>query len=176
MSEDRSAGRAALRTAERVEEVARLEEAPAKAVREQPRNLEERKTRGDFPRTVERAEATVAGSYEELATLNRAGMHAALQAGEAMLKATSSLAEELTNFACRRLRTDAETGRSLMSSSSDLGEAIKLQGQFAADAMRDYLDEMTRIAQLTAQTTRDVSAPLQEFSARLARGEVARPS
>jgi hypothetical protein len=63
-----------------------------------------------------------------------------------------------------------------MSSSSDLGEAIKLQGQFAADAMRDYLDEMTRIAQLTAQTTRDVSAPLQEFSARLARGEVARPS
>jgi hypothetical protein len=116
----------------------------------------------------------VAGSYEELATLNRAGMHAALQAGEAMLKGTSSLAEELTSFASQRMRADVETGRSLMNSSSDLGQAISLQGQFAADAMRDYLEEMTRIAQLAVQTTRDVWAPLQEFSARLARGEVAR--
>jgi hypothetical protein len=174
MSEDGSADAAALKTAERREEVARRAEAPAKAVREQPRNQEERKTRGNAPGAVERAEATGAGSYEELATLNRAGMHAALQAGEAMLKATSSLAEELTSFACQRLRTDVEAGHSLMSSSSDLGQAISLQNQFAADAMRDYLEEMTRIAQLAAQTTQDVWAPLQEFSARLARGEVAR--
>jgi hypothetical protein len=111
-----------------------------------------------------------------MATLNDAGMHAALQAGEAMLKATSALAEELTNFACHRLRADIETGRSLISSSSDLGQAVNLQGQFAADAMRDYLEETTRLFQLATQTTRDVWAPLQEFSARLARGEVARPS
>jgi hypothetical protein len=176
MSEGGSAARAALKTAERLDEVARREEAPAKAVREQPRSQEERKTRGDSPGAVERAEATVAGSHEELATLNDAGMHAALHAGEAMLKATSSLVEELTNFAYQRLRADIETSRSLMSSSSDLGQAFNLQGQFAADAMRDYLEEMTRIVQLATQTTREVWAPLQEFSARLARGEVGRPS
>ena len=51
-----------------------------------------------------------------------------------------------------------------------------MQGKFAADAVRDYLEEMTKIAQLSAQTTRDVWTPLQEFSTRLSRAEVTRPS
>jgi hypothetical protein len=91
--------------------------------------------------------------------LNRAGMDATLKASEAMLKATSSLAEEVTSFACQRLRTDVETARSLMESGNDWNKAIELQGKFAADAMRDYLEEMTKIAQLSAQTTRDVWTP-----------------
>ena len=169
MSEGRS-------TAERTEEAATRDEPSAQGAREQPKMPEERKGRDNPPEAAERAEVTVAAGYDELATLNRAGIQATLQAGEAMLKATSSLAEELTSFACKRLDADLETGRSLMSSSSDLEQAMKLQGQFAADAMRDYLEEMTRIAQLAAQTTRDVWAPLQEFSARLGRGEGAHPS
>jgi hypothetical protein len=108
--------------------------------------------------------------------LNRAGMAATLKASEAMLNATSLITEELTSFACQRLRTDMETGRSLMSPDTDWGQAIGLQGKFAADAVRDYLEEMTKITQLAAQTTRDVWSPLQEFSTRLARGEVARVS
>jgi hypothetical protein len=40
------------------------------------------------------------GSYDYLAELNRAGLNATLKAGEVMLKATSSLTEELTSFAC----------------------------------------------------------------------------
>jgi hypothetical protein len=169
MSEGRS-------TAERTEEAATRDDPSAKGAREQPKMPEGRKGRDNSPVAAERAEAKVAGGYDELATLNRAGIQATLQAGEAMLKATSSLAEELTSFACKRLDADLETGRSLISSSSDLEQAMKLQGQFAADAMRDYLEEMTRIAQLAAQTTRDVWAPLQEFSARLGRGEGAHPS
>jgi hypothetical protein len=176
MPEGRSTAEAALKTAERTEDAARRDEPSGKVVQEQPKIQEERKHRGHSPEAAERAETTVAVGYEELATLNRAGIHATLQAGEAMLKATSSLAEELTSFACKRLGADVETGCSLMSSSSDLEQAMKLQGQFAADAMRDYLEEMTRITQLAAQTTRDVWAPLQEFSARLARGEGAHPS
>ena len=169
MSEGRS-------TAERTEEAASRDDPSAKSAREQPKMPEERKGRDNSPGAAEGAEATVAGGYDELATLNRAGIQATLQAGEAMLKATSSLAEELTSFACTRLDADLDTGRSLMSSSNDLEQAMKRQGQFAADAMRDYLEEMTRIAQLAAQTTRDVWAPLQEFSARLGRGEGAHPS
>jgi hypothetical protein len=176
MPEGRSTAEAALKTAERTEGAARHDEPSAKVAREEPKIQEQRKSPGHSLEAAERAEATVAGGYEELATLNRAAIHATLQAGEAMLKATSSFAEELTSFACRRLGADVETGCSLMSSSRDLEQAIKLQGQFAADAMRDYLDEMTRIAQLAAQTTQDVWAPLQEFSARLARGEGAHPS
>jgi hypothetical protein len=176
MPEGRSTAEAALKTAERTEEATRRDEPSAKVVQEQPTIQEERKSRGHSPGAAERAGATVAGGYEELATLNRAGIHATLQAREAILRATSSLAEELTSFAYKRLGADLETGCSLMNSSSDLEQAMKLQGQFAADAMRDYLEEMTRIAQLAAQTTRDVWAPLQEFSARLARGEGAHSS
>ena len=86
----------------------------------------------------------------------------------------SSLARP--SFACQRLRTDVETGGALLNSSKRLGTGDQPAGKFAADAVRDYLEEMTRIAQLSAQTTRDVWTPLQEFSTRLARGEVARPS
>ena len=107
---------------------------------------------------------------------NNPGHTFTIQSAGLFLKATSSLVEELTNFTYQRLRADIETGRSLMSSSSDLGQALNLQGQFVADAMRDYLEETTRIVQLATQTTREVWTPLQEFSARLARGEVARPS
>ena len=174
MAENDSAGRAAHQTAARAEEIAGRED--TKAVRDPSRSHEERKRRGGSPGPVERTEETVAASYNELATLNRAGMHVALHAGEAMLQATSSLSEELTNFACRRLRADLETSRSLFGANSDLGEMIKLQGQFAADAMRDYLEETIKIAQLATQTTRNVWTPLQDFSARLARGDIARPS
>jgi hypothetical protein len=47
-----------------------------------------------------------------LVELNCAGMDAPLKAGQAMLKATSSLAEEVAGFACQRLRTDVEAARS----------------------------------------------------------------
>ena len=104
MPEGRSTAEAALKTAERTEDAARRDEPSAKVVQE------ERKSRGHSPGAAERAEATVVGGYEELATLNRASIHATLQAGEAMLRATSSLAEELTSFACKRLGADVETG------------------------------------------------------------------
>jgi hypothetical protein len=156
MSEEESAGKAALKAAEREEKVARREGAAAKA----------------GPQESMRQEV----SDDYLTELNRAGLNATLKASEAMLKATSSITEELTSFACQRLRTDVETGRSLMSSRNDWGQAMNLQGQFAADAVRDYLEEMTKIASLGAQASLEVWAPLQDFSTRFARGEVARPS
>ena len=163
MPEEESAGKAALKAvereekaAEREEKVARREEPTAKAGQQESRRQE------------------VSDDY--LTELNRAGLNATLKAGEVMLKATGSLAKELTSFARQRLRTDVETGRSLMESGNDWNRAVELQGKFAADAVHDYLEEMTKIAQLSAQTTRDVWTPLQEFSTRLARGELSRPS
>jgi hypothetical protein len=176
MSEEESAGKAALKAVEREENVAKREEAATKADQQESRRQEEGRVRSDLSKAAPQAEVTAVASYDDLVELNRAGMDATLKASEAMLKATSSLAEELTSFACQRLRTDVETGGALLNSSNDWGQAINLQGKFAADAVRDYLEEMTRIAQLSAQTTRDVWTPLQEFSTRLARGEVVRPS
>ena len=98
-------------------------------------------------------------SYDDLVEFNRAGMDATLKASEAILKATSSLAEELTRFACQRLRTDVETGGALLNSSNDWGQAVNLQGKFAVDAVRDYLEEMNKVTQFVAQTTRNVRAP-----------------
>ena len=176
MPEEESAGKAAAKAAEHEEKTARREEAATKAGPEEPRRQEEGGVRSNRSNAAPQSELTPVASYDDLVELNRAGMDATLKASEAMLKATSSLAEELTSFACQRLRTDVETGGALLNSSNVWGQAVNLQGKFAADAVRDYLEEMTRIAQLSAQTTRDVWTPLQEFSTRLARGEVARPS
>ena len=156
MTKEESAGRTDLKPTEREEKAARRTEAAAKAGQQGPGRQEV--------------------SYDYLAELNRAGMDATLKAGEVVLNATGSLAEELTTFACQRLRTDVDTGRTLMNSSNDWGEVINLQGRFAADAMRDYLEEMTKIGNLAAKTTLDAWAPLQDFSTRVARGELSRPS
>jgi hypothetical protein len=169
MPEEESTGKAAPKAAER-------EEAGTRASPEERRRQEEGGIRSNRSKAAPQAELTAVASYDDLVEFNRAGMDATLKASEAMLKATSSLAEELTSFACQRLRTDVETGGALLNSSNDWGQAINLQGKFAADAVRDYLEEMAKVTQLAAQTTRDVWGPLQEFSTRLARGEVGRPS
>lgn len=176
MPEEESAGKVAAKAAEHEEKTARREEAATQAGQEEPRRQEEGGVRGNRSKAAPQSELAAAGGYEYLVALNCAGMDAAVQTSEAMLKATGSLAEELTSFAYRRLHTDIETGRSLMGSPNDLGEAIDLQGRFAADAVRDYLEEMTKVASLGAQASLDVWAPLQDFSMRLTRGKVARPS
>jgi hypothetical protein len=92
------------------------------------------------------------------------------------MRSRSSFAEELAGFACQRLRTDVETARPLMKSGTDWNKAVELQSKFAADAMRDYLEETTKITQLQAQTAREVWISWQGFSTRLAGREAARPS
>jgi hypothetical protein len=169
MPEEESTGKAAPKAAER-------EEAGTRASPEERRRQEEGGIRSNRSKAAPEAGFTAVASYDDLVEFNRAGMDATLKASEAILKATSSLAEELTRFACQRLRTDVETGDALLNSSNDWGQAVNLQGKFAADAVRDYLEELTKVTQLAAQTTRDVWGPLQEFSTRLARGEVGRPS
>ena len=179
MGEEQSTEKAAVKAAEHEEQETEREEKLNK--REQPgqgepRRQEEGRTRGDRPTDVRQAELTAVASYDDLMELNRAGMNATLKAGEAMLKATSSLAEEVTGFACQRLRTDVETARSLMESGNDWSKAVELQGKFAADATRDYLEEMTKITQLSAQATQEIWTSWQGVSTRLAGGEAARPS
>ena len=176
MAEEQSTEKAAVKAAEHEDKATKREQPADKARQAAPRRPDDGRAPDDGPATAPQAELAAVASYDDLVELNRAGMDATLEASEAMLKATSSLAEELTSFACQRLRTDVETARTLMESGNDWNKAVELQGKFAADAMRDYLDEMTKIAQLSAQTTRDVWTPWQGFSTRLAGGEMARPS
>jgi hypothetical protein len=176
MGAEQSTEKAAVKAAEHKEQVTKREQPADKTGQGEPGRQEEGRTRGDGPATARQAELTAVAGYEDLVELNRAGMDATLKAGEAMLKATSSLAEEVAGFACQRLRTDVEAARSLMESGNDWNKAIELQGKFAADAMRDYLEETTKITQLSAQTTQEVWTSWQGFSTRLAGGHVARPS
>ena len=176
MAEAQSTEKAAAKAAEHDEQETEHEQSADRAGQREPRRQEKGHTRGDGPTTARQAELTAVASYDDLVEFNRAGMNATLKAGEAMLKATSSLAEEVAGFACERLRTDVETARSLMESGNDWSEALELQGRFAADAMRDYLEETTKITQLSAQATREVWTSWQGFSTRLAGGDVARPS
>jgi hypothetical protein len=169
MAGEQSTEKAGVKAAEREERV----NEPGQG---EPRRQEGGRTRGERVTDVRQAELMAAAGYDELVELNRAGMNATLKAGEAMLKATSSLAQEVTGFACQRLRTDVETARSLMESGNDWNKAIELQSKFAAAATRDYLEEMTKITRLSAQATQDVWTSWQGFSTRLAGGEAARSS
>jgi Phasin protein len=176
MAEEQATERAAVKAAEHDEPETEREQSADRTGQRESRRQEKGRTRGDGPTPARQVELMAAASYDDLVELNRAGMNATLKAGQAMLKATSSLAEEVAGFACQRLRTDVETARSLMESGNDWNKAIELQGKFAADATRDYLEEMTKIAQLSAQATREVWTSWQGFSTRLAGGDAARPS
>jgi Phasin protein len=176
MAEERSTEKAAVKAAEHEEQETEHEQPADPTGQREPRRQEKGRARGDGPTTARQVELTAVASYDNLVELNRAGMNATLEAGQAMLKATSSLAEEVTGFACQRLRTEVETARSLMESGSDWNKAIELQRKFAADAMRDYLEETAKITQLSAQTTQEVWTSWQGFSTRLAGGHVAPPS
>jgi hypothetical protein len=175
MIAEEAARKADVKAAEPEGKAAKREEAAADGGQREPRRQEDRTVPRDLSKAAPQTELTAAVSDDDLMELNRAGMAATLKASEAMLRATSLITEELTSFACQRLRTDMETGRSLMSPGTDWGRAIDLQGKFAADAVRDYLEELTKITQLAAQTTQDVWSPLQELSTQLARGELAGP-
>ena len=175
MGEEQSTEKAAVKAAEHDEQETEREQSADRTGQRESRRQEKGRTRGDGP-TTRQAESTAVASYDDLVEPNRAGMNATLKAGEAMLKATGSLAEEVAGFACQRLRTDVETARSLMESGNDWNKAMELQGKFAADATRDYLEEMTKITQLSAQATQEVWTSWQGFSTRLTGGEAARPS
>jgi hypothetical protein len=175
MADEQSTEKTAVKVADHREQVTKREQ-PADKTEQRELGRQEEGRRGEGPTAARQAELTAVASYGDLVELNRAGMDATLKAGEAMLKATSSLAEEVAGFACQRLRTDMETARSLMASGTDWNKAVELQSKFAADAMRDYLEETTKITQLSAQTTREVWMSWQGFSTRLAGGEAAQPS
>jgi hypothetical protein len=153
MIAEEAAGQADVKVAEPEGKAAKREEAAANVGQREPRRQEGRRVPSDLSKATPEAELTAVGSDDYMAAFNRACMTATFEASEAMLKATSLITEELTSFACQRLRTDMETGRSLMSPDTDWGQAIDLQGKFAADAVRDYLEELTKMTQLAAQTT-----------------------
>jgi hypothetical protein len=175
MADEQSTEKTAVKAADHKEHVTKREQPGDKTEQREPGRQEEGR-RGDGLTAARQAELTAVASYGDLVELNRAGMDATLKAGEAMLKGTSSLAEAVAGFACQRLRTDMETARSLMESGTDWNKTVELQSRFAADAMRDYLEETTKITQLSAQTSREVWMSWQGFSTRLAGGEAARPS
>jgi Phasin protein len=176
MAEEQATERAAVKAAEHDEQETGREQSADRTGQRESRRQEKGRTRGDGPTPARQVELMAAASYNDLVELNRAGMDATLQTGRAILKATSSLAEEVAGFACQRLRTDVETARSLMESGTDWNKAVELQGKFAADAVRDYLEETTKITQLSAQATHEVWTSWQGFSMRLAGGEAARPA
>jgi Phasin protein len=176
MGAEQSTEKAAVKAADHAEQETEHEQPADPTGQREPRRQEKSRARGDGPTTARQVELTAVASYDNLVELNRAGMNATLEAGQAMLKATSSLAEEVTGFACQRLRTEVETARLLMESGNDWNKAIELQRKFAADAMRDSLEETAKITQLSAQTTQEVWTSWQGFSTRLAGGHVAPPS
>ena len=97
MGEEQSTEKAAVKAAEHEEQETEREQSADRTGQHEARRQEKGHTRGDGPTTARQAELTAVASYDDLVELNRAGMDATLKASEAMLKAMSSLAAELTS-------------------------------------------------------------------------------
>lgn len=90
---------------------------------------------------------------EDLVSVNNATMDAFLRASEAVLKGMASLNEEVISFADKRLRASFDTGQSLVKC-SNIAEAMELQSDYAREATEDYLEEATKILNLSAEVTK----------------------
>lgn len=86
---------------------------------------------------------------------------AMMKAGDAMLKGMAALGQEMVDFANTRVKQNLETSQSLMSC-DDMSRAFGLQCDFARTATQHYLQETSKLMNLTASMTRQSWAPLEE--------------
>lgn len=92
---------------------------------------------------------------------NGENMKAFVKANEVMLEGLFAMGREIMTFGNTRLTQDLKASEALMRCHG-ADEAFRLQCDFARDAAQQYLEETTRLMNLTAQLTRDCWAPLQE--------------
>jgi len=95
---------------------------------------------------------------EDLVSVNTATMDAFLRASEAVLKGMASLNEEVMSFADKRIRASIDTGQSLVKC-SNFAEAMELQSEFARSATEDYMEEASKLLNLSAEVTKEGIAP-----------------
>ncbi len=111
------------------------------------------------PRSAAAAEEN--GAYvlvEDLVSVNTATMDAFLRASEAVLKGMASLNEEVMSFADKRMRASIDTSQSLVKC-SNFAEAMELQSEFARSATEDYMEEASKLLNLSAEVTKEGIAP-----------------
>lgn len=91
---------------------------------------------------------------EDLVSVNNGTMDAFLRASEAVLRGVASLNEEVLSFADKRMRASIDTSQSLVKCST-FAEAMELQSRFARSATEDYLQEATKLLNLSASVTKE---------------------
>jgi len=112
-------------------------------------------------KTVETSVIPPQIDIDALVYRNGENMKAFLQSNEVMLEGIFALGREVMSFGNTRLTHDLKASEALMQCHG-ADEAFRLQCDFARDAAQQYLEETTRLMNLTAQLTRDCWAPLQE--------------
>ncbi|TSD82935.1 phasin family protein [Mycobacterium sp. KBS0706] len=83
------------------------------------------------------------------------------RAGEAYAKAWLEWQEELVGFVSTRLREDLDLRKSIVGQ-PNLSEAIKLQQDWAIAAVRDYLDEASKLGEIVSRFVRDEASSWSE--------------
>lgn len=105
--------------------------------------------------------ATANGDYLKFFQPDDAAMEAVVKASDAMLKGMAALGQEMVDFANTRLKQNLETSQSLMGC-NDVSQAFGLQCDFARTATQHYLQETSKLMNLTVSMTRQSWAPLEE--------------
>lgn len=105
--------------------------------------------------------AAVNADYLNLFQPNGATVDAMVRSSDAMLKGMAALGQEMVDFANTRVKQNLETSQSLMGC-KDMSQAFGLQCDFARTTTQHYLQEASKLMNLTASMTRQSWAPLEE--------------
>ena len=93
---------------------------------------------------------------------NSGDLEAFLQANEAIMKGMAALSSEMMDFSNRRLGEFTKS-ESLVGC-KDVGQAFRIQCEFAHTATQQYLDQTNNLLTVLAKMTEDFWAPLQEHT------------
>lgn len=101
----------------------------------------------------------VAKQVDEFASFNKGNVEAFVQAGNVTAKAIEAINAELLAFSKSSLEDSLAAAKHLMSAKT-LNELVELQSNFAKSALDSYLQETTKLGELSARVAQEVFEPL----------------
>jgi len=118
---------------------------------------------------------TVMTNYSQFAEFNRQAIDAILESANVATKGIESLNSEAVAFSKQSVEDGVAVAKAALAA-RNVQELMEIQSDFAKSAFDSYLGQMNRVADLMAETTKEVVAPLNDrFNAFLGWVQTSRP-
>lgn len=110
---------------------------------------------------VEQVTDATSAAFQQMMSMNVAGLDAWMKSTDSMLRATNSMSQEIIDFADKRMKALWDTTQSMVKCNT-LSEAYELQTHHTRSAVEEYLAEANKMMSLTAEATKNGWSPIQE--------------